>query len=91
MRTTIVDRPLIVVLLNSWGKLSKYGDSGRIRDWLVASERAARADAEQVAMESATEAATEVVADDAVLQVTAARGYTIAPPRQALAARGTTE
>jgi D-alanyl-D-alanine endopeptidase (penicillin-binding protein 7) len=41
MRTTIVDRPLIVVLLNSWGKLSKYGDSGRIRDWLVASERAA--------------------------------------------------
>jgi hypothetical protein len=75
------------VLLNSWGKLSKYGDSGRIRDWLVASERAARADAEQVAMESATEA----VADDAVLQITAARGYTIAPPRQALAARGTTE
>ena len=42
MRTTIVNRPLIVVLLNSWGKLSKYGDSGRIRDWLVASERAAR-------------------------------------------------
>jgi D-alanyl-D-alanine endopeptidase (penicillin-binding protein 7) len=41
MRTTIVNRPLIVVLLNSWGKLSKYGDSGRIRDWLVASERAA--------------------------------------------------
>jgi hypothetical protein len=36
-----VDRLLIVVLLNSWGKLSKYGDSGRIRDWLVASERAA--------------------------------------------------
>jgi D-alanyl-D-alanine endopeptidase (penicillin-binding protein 7) len=40
MRTTIADRQLIVVLLNSWGKLSKYGDSGRIRDWLVASERA---------------------------------------------------
>ena len=60
MRTTIVDRPLIVVLLNSWGKLSKYGDSGRIRDWLVASERAARADAEQAAMEPATEVTTEV-------------------------------
>jgi D-alanyl-D-alanine endopeptidase (penicillin-binding protein 7) len=42
MRTTIADRQLIVVLLNSWGKLSKYGDSGRIRDWLVASERAAQ-------------------------------------------------
>jgi D-alanyl-D-alanine endopeptidase (penicillin-binding protein 7) len=44
MRTTIMNRPLIVVLLNSWGKLSKYGDSGRIRDWLVAGERAARND-----------------------------------------------
>ena len=40
IRTTIADRSLIVVLLNSWGKLSKYGDSGRIRDWIVASERA---------------------------------------------------
>jgi D-alanyl-D-alanine endopeptidase (penicillin-binding protein 7) len=47
MRTTIADRQLIVVLLNSWGKLSKYGDSGRIRDWLVASERAARSGEEQ--------------------------------------------
>ncbi len=47
MRTTIVNRPLIVVLLNSWGKLSKYGDSGRIRDWLVATERAARIGEEQ--------------------------------------------
>jgi D-alanyl-D-alanine endopeptidase (penicillin-binding protein 7) len=47
MRTTIVNRPLIVVLLNSWGKLSKYGDSGRIRDWLVATERAARSGEEQ--------------------------------------------
>jgi len=43
IRTTIADRPLIVVLLNSWGKRSKYGDSGRIRDWIVASERAAQA------------------------------------------------
>ncbi|GMQ76703.1 MAG: hypothetical protein BMS9Abin01_1993 [Gammaproteobacteria bacterium] len=47
IRTTIMNRPLIVVLLNSWGKLSKYGDSGRIRDWLVASERAARNDRAQ--------------------------------------------
>ena len=47
MRTTIANRPLIVVLLNSWGKLSKYGDSGRIRDWLVATERAAQSGEEQ--------------------------------------------
>lgn len=40
MRTVIGNRSLIVVLLNSWGKFSKYGDSGRIRDWVVASDRA---------------------------------------------------
>jgi len=55
MRTTIMGRPLIVVLLNSWGKLSKYGDSGRIRDWLVASERAARSGNQQVRSTAATD------------------------------------
>ena len=39
MRTTLAERDLIIVLLNSWGKLSKYGDSVRIRDWLVANDR----------------------------------------------------
>lgn len=38
MRTTIADRPLVIVLLNSWGKLSKYGDSNRIRNWLLEAE-----------------------------------------------------
>ena len=38
MRTTIADRPLVIVLLNSWGKLSKYGDSNRIRSWLLEAE-----------------------------------------------------
>ena len=42
MRANIADRPLTIVLLNSWGKLTKYGDSQRIRDWLMQSERAAR-------------------------------------------------
>jgi D-alanyl-D-alanine endopeptidase (penicillin-binding protein 7) len=41
MRTNIDNRPLIVVLLNSWGRLSKYGDSGRIRRWLIANDRVA--------------------------------------------------
>lgn len=45
IRTTIMDRPLIVVLLNSWGKLSKYGDSGRIRDWILAGYSKQRAHA----------------------------------------------
>lgn len=39
MRTTIAERPLVIVLLNSWGKLSKYGDSNRIRSWLLDAER----------------------------------------------------
>lgn len=39
MQTKIEDRPVIIVLLNSWGKLSKYGDSNRIKKWLIAIER----------------------------------------------------
>ena len=35
MRTTIADRPLVIILLNSWGKLSKFADSDRIRKWLL--------------------------------------------------------
>lgn len=41
MRAQIADRPLTIVLLNSWGKLSKYGDSTRIRDWLLKAQQAA--------------------------------------------------
>jgi D-alanyl-D-alanine endopeptidase (penicillin-binding protein 7) len=41
METVIGERPVIIVLLNSWGKLSKYGDSGRIRDWLLKNQRRA--------------------------------------------------
>jgi D-alanyl-D-alanine endopeptidase (penicillin-binding protein 7) len=39
MHTEIHDRPLIVVLLNSWGKLSKFGDAIRIKKWLIKTER----------------------------------------------------
>jgi D-alanyl-D-alanine endopeptidase (penicillin-binding protein 7) len=41
MQAVIGERPVIIVLLNSWGKLSKYGDSRRIRDWLLRNERRA--------------------------------------------------
>ncbi len=41
MQAVIGHRPVIIVLLNSWGKLSKYGDSRRIRDWLLRNERRA--------------------------------------------------
>jgi len=39
MLARINDRPLAVVLLGSWGKLSKYGDANRVRNWLLAAER----------------------------------------------------
>jgi len=39
MRVTVAGRPLSIVLLNSWGKASKYGDARRIRNWLINTER----------------------------------------------------
>ncbi|MBI1424912.1 MAG: peptidase S11 [Gammaproteobacteria bacterium] len=39
MKTAINGRPVIIVLLDSWGKFSKYGDSNRIKQWLIATER----------------------------------------------------
>ncbi len=39
MQTEISNRPVIIVLLNSWGKLSKYGDSNRIKKWLIKTEK----------------------------------------------------
>ncbi|HEY5649153.1 MAG TPA: serine hydrolase [Nitrospiria bacterium] len=42
MRADLAGRPVIVVLLNSWGKLTKYGDSNRIRKWLESAERKSR-------------------------------------------------
>lgn len=38
MQTDINGRPLIVVLLNSWGKYSKFGDANRIKTWLTRAE-----------------------------------------------------
>lgn len=38
MKTEINARPVIIVLLESWGKLSKYGDSNRIKKWLTKTE-----------------------------------------------------
>jgi len=83
MRITIVDRPLIVVLLNSWGKLSKYGDSARIRDWLIASERAAHRNAAQTTVKA--------IRNETLLHVTATHGYTGVKPQQAIAAQVSTK
>ena len=42
MRAEIAARPVTVVLLNSWGTLSKFGDANRIRKWLDHAEQHAR-------------------------------------------------
>jgi D-alanyl-D-alanine endopeptidase (penicillin-binding protein 7) len=34
MQAEIVDHPLVIVLLNSFGKLTPFGDSNRIRKWI---------------------------------------------------------
>jgi len=34
MQTEIADQPLTIVLLNSFGKLTPFGDSNRIRQWI---------------------------------------------------------
>jgi serine-type D-Ala-D-Ala endopeptidase (penicillin-binding protein 7) len=39
MKTQVAHRSLVLVLLNSWGKLSPIGDANRIKLWLEASEK----------------------------------------------------
>lgn len=34
MQARIAERPVIIVLLDSWGKYSRIGDANRIRDWI---------------------------------------------------------
>jgi len=41
LKADIGGRPMTIVLLNSWGKLSKYGDAQRIRDWILKAEQKA--------------------------------------------------
>jgi len=39
MQTIIGNRPVTIVLLNSWGKYSRYGDVNRIQKWLLNAEQ----------------------------------------------------
>jgi len=39
MRANVANRPVAIILLNSWGKLSKYGDANRIKNWLIQTEQ----------------------------------------------------
>ena len=42
MRVSMASRELIVVLLDSWGRLSRIGDANRIRKWLETNAAASR-------------------------------------------------
>jgi D-alanyl-D-alanine endopeptidase (penicillin-binding protein 7) len=42
MRAEIAERPVTLVLLNSWGELTKYGDANRIRKWIDHADQQAR-------------------------------------------------
>lgn len=43
MHTVINDRPLAMILLNSQGKYSKFGDANRIKQWLMSVDNNVRA------------------------------------------------
>jgi D-alanyl-D-alanine endopeptidase (penicillin-binding protein 7) len=34
MQAMIADKPTIIVLLDSWGKMSRIGDANRIKRWI---------------------------------------------------------
>ncbi|NTV97213.1 MAG: peptidase S11 [Thiobacillus sp.] len=42
MQANIADRPVIMVLLDSWGKLSRIGDAARVRKWLESQHSSGR-------------------------------------------------
>ena len=49
MKTIIEDRPVVMVLMNSFGKYTRVADARRVRKWLEAGERVAYAGAVQAA------------------------------------------
>jgi len=42
MEATFNDRPVIIVLLDSWGKRTRIGDANRIKKWIESSETTSR-------------------------------------------------
>jgi D-alanyl-D-alanine endopeptidase (penicillin-binding protein 7) len=34
MQATIADRPVVIVLLDSWGKRTRVGDAQRVKHWM---------------------------------------------------------
>jgi D-alanyl-D-alanine endopeptidase (penicillin-binding protein 7) len=57
MLAEIAGRPVTVVLLNSWGELTKYGDANRIRKWIARADQKARTAARELQASAAPAAA----------------------------------
>lgn len=48
MEANINQRPVIIVLLDSWGKLTRVGDANRIKKWMENNQRVRLSDAQQL-------------------------------------------
>jgi D-alanyl-D-alanine endopeptidase (penicillin-binding protein 7) len=42
MQAHVAKRPVLIVLLDSQGKLTRYGDANRIKQWMEGSSKARR-------------------------------------------------
>jgi D-alanyl-D-alanine endopeptidase (penicillin-binding protein 7) len=42
MQAIIANKPMVIVLLDSWGKLSRIGDAQRIKKWMESSKASRR-------------------------------------------------
>jgi len=51
LQATLAERQIIIVLLDSWGKLSRIGDANRIKAWLEANARPTGGGAHRAAQE----------------------------------------
>ncbi|MBE0626251.1 MAG: D-alanyl-D-alanine endopeptidase [Burkholderiales bacterium] len=51
LQARLAEREVIIVLLDSWGKLTRIGDANRIRAWLEANTRSPRTAAQKSAQE----------------------------------------
>ena len=38
MQATIAAKPMIIVLLDSWGRLTRIGDANRLKKWIESSQ-----------------------------------------------------
>jgi D-alanyl-D-alanine endopeptidase (penicillin-binding protein 7) len=52
LQAKLAERKVIIVLLDSWGKLSRIGDANRVRAWIEANSRPRSGTAQKSAQKS---------------------------------------